>query len=623
MNIIFKKVILNNFLSFEDATIDLNTNGYTLVSGINNNPDDLAKSNGSGKSSIWEAIVWALTGDTIRGAKDVKRLQSDEKDKCSVELIFSIDQNEYHITRYKNPSNLKLVVNGEDISGKGIRDSEKILQSRLPDLTASLIGSVIILGQGLPQRFTNNTPSGRKEVLEKLSKSDFMILDLKDRISARYNVLQDKLNNYAHEISSLTGETNILKSEIESLNNRILDLNELNTIDEDIARYTQEEDAYKKQLEEADSKVISIKAYLDNLNKYKDSEEIEKEAAVQKIKDNYTSPINDKRVEISNLEFQKISYQNEIKKLLEIKDICPTCGQKIPGVVKPDTSDLNNKLNTVIDTLESYKIDLRKLQSVMASEVEKYELQFQKNLINTLSDIQQTEKSLNENIKICDNLNSAYKDIQSKRLALEFRKENLNDKLDDLKETINKHTVRLEDINKKILYNNSEITSLNQHIEVINKFNTIIKRDFRGYLLKGIIDYISKKSKEYSQIVFETDKIDFKLEGNDIDISYDGKSYESLSGGEKQKVDLIVQFAIRDMLCRYLNFSSNILVLDEIFDNLDSKGCQNILNLISAKLNDIQSIFIVTHHSDISIPSDDEIFVVKGIDNISRIQHAI
>ena len=82
------------------------------------------------------------------------------------------------------------MIDGKDCSGKGIRDSEKLLAQYLPDITASLLGSVIILGQGLPQKFTNNSPSGRKEVLEKLSKSDFMIEDLKSRVTSRRLELQ-------------------------------------------------------------------------------------------------------------------------------------------------------------------------------------------------------------------------------------------------------------------------------------------------------------------------------------------------------------------------------------------------------------------------------------------------
>ena len=161
---------------------------------------------------------------------------------------------------------------------------------------------------------------------------------------------------------------------------------------------------------------------------------------------------------------------------------------------------------------------------------------------------------------------------------------------------------------------------MERRLAVINKMNTVITRDFRGYLLQNSIEFIDRKAKEYSKEVFDTDKLDFKLDGNSISISYDGKEYENLSGGEKQKVDLIVQLSLRDMLCKHLNFSSNILVLDELFDNLDSIGCQRVLNLISSKLSDVESIFIVTHHTDIAIPADKEIVVVKDSNKISKVR---
>ena len=108
--------------------------------------------------------------------------------------------------------------------------------------------------------------------------------------------------------------------------------------------------------------------------------------------------------------------------------------------------------------------------------------------------------------------------------------------------------------------------------------------------------------------------------GNNIEISYCDKQYENLSGGERQKVDLIIQFSIRDMLSQFLNFSSNILVADEIFDNCDSVGCQKIINMISNKLTDVESIFIVTHHeNELMIPYDSKLTVVKNNYGISEI----
>ena len=191
MKIKFEQLTLKNFMSFEEATLKLNDLGYTLIKGTNDNPDDLAKSNGSGKSTLFDAINWCLTGETIRGTKEVVRIGSGGN--CEVQLVCTINSNKFEITRTKDPSNLKIIIDGVDKSGKGIRDTQKLLEEYLPDLTPELIGSVVILGQGLPQRFSNNTPSGRKDVLEKLSKSDFMIQDIKNRISMRKDYLSTSI----------------------------------------------------------------------------------------------------------------------------------------------------------------------------------------------------------------------------------------------------------------------------------------------------------------------------------------------------------------------------------------------------------------------------------------------
>ena len=85
-------------------------------------------------------------------------------------------------------------------------------------------------------------------------------------------------------------------------------------------------------------------------------------------------------------------------------------------------------------------------------------------------------------------------------------------------------------------------------------------------------------------------------------------------------VDLILQFAIRSMMQEYTGFTSNILVLDEILDNLDSVGCDSILNFITNKLSDIESIFIISHHADsLNIGNDSTITVVKNNKGVSYI----
>ena len=148
MKLTFKYIKIENFFSIGQAELDLSNNGYVFVKGVNENSLDNALSNGSGKSSIWEAIAWCLCGETIRGGcKDIVNLNTEGG--ALVELHLDVDNDHYQIIRTKDhkelKTSLKIYVNDVDKSGKGIRDSEKLLAEYLPDLTSSLIGSVIIV----------------------------------------------------------------------------------------------------------------------------------------------------------------------------------------------------------------------------------------------------------------------------------------------------------------------------------------------------------------------------------------------------------------------------------------------------------------------------------------------
>jgi DNA repair exonuclease SbcCD ATPase subunit len=159
-----------------------------------------------------------------------------------------------------------------------------------------------------------------------------------------------------------------------------------------------------------------------------------------------------------------------------------------------------------------------------------------------------------------------------------------------------------------------------QRLAVVKKMDSLIRRDFRGYLLTNIINYIDNKAKDYCSTVFGTKELSINLNGNALDITYCGKAFDSLSGGEKQRVDLIIQLAIRDLLISYLDLSANILVLDEITDFLDKKSCNAVMRLLEKELHTVESVFIVSHHvEELEIPVDSEIKVVKNEYGISEL----
>ena len=614
-NIYFKHLSLTNFMSYESAEIDLNRVGNILVGGINNNPEDNAKSNGCGKSSLFSALSWCLTGETISGAKDISNIYLSGTTKVSV--TFDLDNNSYEIIRTKNPSNLFIYINGENKSGKGIRDTSELLVKYIPQLSSSLINSVIILGQGLPQKFTNNSPSGRKEILEKLFNSDFMITDLKEKLSARKNYILDKQRILQDDNLTTSTSIKINKDNINLLNKELSNLEDKESLILSINTINLKLNNISQDIEEFDEFDESLKVLLEDKNKEYDSVNSNYKASLNLID---KIDVSSKESILFDLKSEYRSLDRKIKEFEAVTDVCPTCGQKLPNVVKFDTSSLKTELEEKFLSIKSVEKEIDDINKINIDNVNKCENLFNEKLIQLKNDIKIIQDDINKN-------NIKLQDLRQLKIETEKEKIFIENKLNSLEENIayRKNKIyELETTNnildKKITNNNEKLDILEERLSINSKMQTLVKRDFRGYLLNNIISFIENQAKKYSLIVFGTDKLSFELNSNNIDIAYDNKDYSVLSGGEKQKIDIIIQFAIRDMLCTFLDFSSNILVLDEITDSLDSIGVSNIFNLINTDLNDVEVVYIISHHSDeLEIPSDDEIIIIKGEDKISRI----
>ena len=620
MHIEFKRIILHNFMSFGDADLKFNDDGFIRVSGINENPLDNAGSNGSGKSSLWEAIIWAITGETIRGTKQIVNIYGE--DGCFVDIEFYVDNKRYQLIRSKDhkvrKTNLQILIDGQDVSGKGIRDSEKLIQQYLPDITASLLGSVIILGQGLPQKFTNNTPSGRKEVLEKLSKSDFMIADLKDRVAKRKTELTNELRLYEDSIVSLESKNSFLQNQITKQSELLSSLNE-SDLQEQKSSIVSQQSVLSDNVSQLNTLIETLFASKEELLKERTSIVDEENKQLYELNRDLqfrTEHLNETK---SKLTAELSVAKNQLNAIRNIKDVCPTCRQKLPDVHKPDTSEIETSINMIQSNLQDvtnqiamfeqeYEANYKLVKNAFLNKKSSIDLSY--NDICKDYDSKRAQKQQQENELL--HLNSALSKIEVQLAQLQTTINNCNKIIRDNNEIITNNEA-------EIMYNNKQKDLTQSHLEVVSKFDTALKRDFRGYLLSTVISFIEERAKYYSSIIFDTKNISFCLDGNNIDISYMNRTYENLSGGEKQKIDLIIQFSIRDMLSKQLGFTSNILVLDEVFDGLDSLGCTKVIDMI-ASVSDIKNIFIVTHRKDLSIPSDKELIVVKSSVGISEIR---
>lgn len=620
MKLKFKKVKLVNFNSYSEAEVYLNDKGFCSVTGKNNYIKDGALSNGCGKSTIWTAICYALTGETINGLTTNLKNVLVDSNECFVELEFFADKDEYKLIRQHKPkSDLKIFKNGENISGKGIRESEKILYDCLPDLNKNLISSTIIIGQGMPNKFSSFSPSGRKELLEKLTKSDFMIEDIKNRINERLAVLNGQKRTI--EDSSL-----IVKTKINSINSTISNLEQKisSAVKPNFEKEIEEIDSkiknYIKQAAEIETELNECENILNNLNNQLleiNNQKAEKNAMLLDAYHKKVDPLNSEKTKI---EYEISFLRNEIIKMKNITDTCPTCGQKLPNIAKPDTTTQENKLEELNKSLSNLLAELEKANNNKLA----YELQISNEFAEKLTQLNSEITLTRTKVQDLKNSSATISQLISKETRekdkLVYDKSNWDNIYKNNLQELENNKAEKNKLVDQLDMNEKSLLSVSERLAIVKKIDTLVKRDFRGFLLYNIVEYINKKAKEYSKTVFGNDELEIYLDGNALDITYCGKIIDSLSGGERQRVDIITQFAIRDMLQTYFNYSSNILVLDEITDNLDRIATARLFNLISEKLKDVESVFIISHHAEsLDISIDSEINIVKDESGISLI----
>ena len=616
----FKKVVLHNFGSYGHVELELQNKGFCLVSGQNNCIKDNALSNGAGKSFLWSAICFALTGETINGIKtNLKNINIDEPD-CFVQLNFNYNKDLFKIIRTITPkSELKIFKNNLDCSGKGIKESAKKLQELLPELNKDLIASTIIIGQGMPNKFSSFSPSGRKDLLEKLTKSDFMIEDLKSRIQARLQEIASKTREFEDslivnktQLTSYLDSLERLKATVETQSHKNFD--QLITQARDKIAHLQQEVAQQELV------ITQLENQREKLNKKLLDLSEEKSRVSANELEAYTTSYTELSSEKARISANVINLNNEITRLKAIVDICPTCGQTLPHVHKPDTSEQESLLVKANKELTNIEAKILKCNSQHQEYLKQINIAFNDeitNLNNTLVELKQkiaiNKNNCNNSIVILEKEKDTYN-------KLVYDKQNWESFLKNQQIEITKLETEVAKLTNLIATISLNKEDYDQRSSIVKKMDLLARRDFRGYLLTNIIAYIDNRAKDYCNIVFGTKDLSLMINGNALDIIYCNKPFDSLSGGEKQRVDLIIQLAIRDLLINYLGLNSNILVLDEVTDFLDKKSCQAVMNLLENELQTVESVFIVSHHAEeLEIPIDSEIKIIKNEFGISSV----
>lgn len=687
MNIIFKTLEINDFQSIGHAKIDLDEKGTVLIKGINNYEENTL-SNGSGKSSIFEALYFSLFGRTTSGITNVTNRYSGSKSYKLV-LEFSLDEVEYKITR--DGTKVSILQNGEDISRRNKSDTDTFIRDDILKISPDIFLNIIYLAQGFKSRLSALTAGGRKDQIEEIigtaeitenfrlemqsmkEKLNNELNETNNKISYNQGTLQQintNINNYNLEIERIKKEKENQPSK-EDLQKQIKDYNKLisnekenqDKINKEITEIKDFNHSVEVEILKIDNEIQSIKSeYQNKINQIvaKFSENTQNLAIENSnITSEYNTKILENNNQISILNTQNTNYNNQIIQnkasieTLKTSDTCPTCGRKFDNF---DQTHLIQEIQKLIDNnLENDKLikennikidELQKLNETLNNEKQEKIDKLNQRGIDLKNKEQEEEKQisdelnlkLDELIKQKEEKQKEIKDSSEQLNTLALSKSTvtdlegkialLNNTINNLKEESTENYEKLiKDCNTQIIKINEDnenlqkqISKLEEQIGVATHSISLISREFKNYLLKSAIEFLNNRLDHYSSLLFsnETDKIKFIQDGNKLDIYLGDALFESLSGGEKRKVDIAIMLVQKELANSMSNTYSNILILDEVFDGLDSKAIDIVTEILLTVSKDVNSMFVVSH-KDTIIGHDGMIIVTKGKDRISTV----
>lgn len=547
--IVFKKIRWKNFLSTgnEFTEIDLQRSSSTLVVG----------ENGAGKSTMLDALSFALYGKAFRNINKPQLMNSITAKGLVAEVEFSIGKKNYMVRRGMKPHFFEILSEGVLINqSSDVREYQEILETQILKLNHRSFSQIVVLGSANFIPFMQLPAAHRREVIE----------DLLD-------------------IQIFSTMNNILKDKIQVNKSAILDNNN------DIKLLEQKIDLTKKHLatlQENNEELIAQKlAKIDEINTIKDQLTLDQFAIKNqiffiedKVADEQKVRSKKKKIESvrSELTF-KLKQINEHLEFFHNNKNCPTCTQQISETfVGEFTDSKKERVEQLTDGLKQLEAELAKVDERIA-EID----EINANLKKFNSELATVDMKIKIYVNSNEQLYQELRALKNKTEKITGEATDVNTYISELKvqqerkETLANERVLLEAASQLLKDGGIKTKIIKQYVPVINKL-------INKYL--AAMDFFIQF--ELNDQFEETIKSRFR----------DEFSYASFSEGEKMRIDLALLFTWRAVAKLRNSASTNLLIMDEVFDSsLDSTGTDEFLKILQG-LTSETNVFIISHKGD-------------------------
>lgn len=547
--ITFNTIRWKNFLSTGNAftELKLDRSSTTLIVG----------ENGSGKSTMLDAICFALFGKPYRNINKPQLMNSINKKDMVVEVEFSVSSKKYKIVRGIKPNIFEIYCDGEMINQDAAsRDYQKYLEQSVLKLNYKSFTQIVILGSASFTPFMQLPLASRREIIED-------ILDIQI-FTTMNNLLREKQAINKVTIQQAESKLEILKQKA------MLQKDFIETLKTNKS----------KRSEEIKTKIADANLSIDALNRKIstfDSEKVVKNLEIESLNDplskqnifsDYRKKFNE---QIKTLE-KDLSFYHK-------NDECPTCRQGIAHDFKNGIiTEKQSKITEVTTAIGKLNEEFDKLQTVIT----KY------NQINV--EIGKIDKEISTNNT---EIISSQRLIQAWLLELN----EINTKTADL----DAEKTKLKEMAKEVLLEDEIRVKLTEDKHYYDVAGTLLKDNgIKTIIIRQYLPLINKLINKYLTAMdfFVQFTLDEQFNESIKSRFRDDFSYASFSEGEKQRIDLALLFSWRAIAKMKNSANTNLLILDEVFDSsLDNNGTEFVMKLLNT-INDETNVFVISHKGD-------------------------
>jgi len=544
--ILFEKIRWKNFLSTGNqyTEINLQKDSTTLIVGTN----------GAGKSTVLDALTFALFGKPFRKINKPQLPNSTNEKDCRVEVEFSIGNIEWKVIRGIKPNVFEIWRNDSPLDQSAAAlDQQKWLEQNVLKMNYKSFTQIVILGSSTFVPFMQLSASHRREVIEDL-------LDIKI-FSSMNTIIKDKIRQSREDIKVLDLKKQTLKEKSEMQKNFIEQL----------------ENSGNENIESNKKKISDLNTEVDQ---YMQLNSVTEEEVFGYTKEQeYVTGATEKLRKLGNLKgkiSQKVSSITKEHKFFTENTVCPTCDQAIEETFRI------NRINDAQSKAKELQSGYKELEEAIKEEEER-ERQFTA-LSKEISKL--TNGISQNNIKIA----GCQRQIRDLEHEIQVLTENLanrnteHEKLEIFKQDLQKTYEELASQKDLIQYYDFTYGLLKDggvKTKIIKKYLPLINQQVNRYLQMMDFYINFTLDEEFSETVQSPIHEDF--------------SYASFSEGEKQRIDLALLFTWREVAKYKNSVSTNLMILDEIFDSsLDSQGTEEFLKIIRYVIKDA-NVFVISH----------------------------